>query len=50
MHLDRYIDEQALRFKARTDNDAGRFRHVMKSAPGRRNTYATLTGSRKPPK
>jgi hypothetical protein len=48
MHLDRYIDEQTLRFNARKDNDAGRFRNVKRAAPGRRITYASLTGSRKP--
>jgi hypothetical protein len=47
-HLDRYVDEQALRFNEREANDSERFATVMGRVPGRRITYASLTGSRKP--
>ena len=42
-HLDRYVDEQALRFNERDENDSGRFAKVMESVPGRRLTYILLT-------
>jgi hypothetical protein len=42
-HLDRYLDEQTLRFNARKKTDAERFAKVMKSVPGRRLTYDSLT-------
>ena len=46
-HLDRYVDEQSLRFNECEDTDSGRFKTVMGRVPGRRITYASLTGSRK---
>jgi transposase-like protein len=46
-HLDRYLDEQALRFNERKVNDRQRFGTVMGRVPGRRITYASLTGSRR---
>lgn len=43
-HLDRYLDEQTMRFNARKENDSTRFEQVMRGAPGRRITYKTLIG------
>lgn len=43
-HLSKYLDEQACRFNERKDSDSGRFAKVMKNVPGRRLTYAELTG------
>jgi transposase-like protein len=42
-HLDRYLDEQALRFNERKVNDRVRFVTVMGRVPGRRLTYIQLT-------
>jgi transposase-like protein len=42
-HLFRYPDEQAFRFNARKDTDAGRFEKAMRSVVGRRLTYKALT-------
>jgi transposase-like protein len=42
-HLDRFLDEQTMRFNARKGTDSERFRQVMASTPGRRLTYAQLT-------
>jgi transposase-like protein len=42
-HLDRYVDEQELRFNTRKDSDVVRFEKVLGQAPGRRLTYADLT-------
>lgn len=44
-HLGRYLDEQALRFNEREQNDGGRFRTVLSSVAGRRLTYKELTGN-----
>jgi len=44
-HLARYIDEEVFRFNNRGDNDAGRFREVLKTITGRRITYKGLTAS-----
>lgn len=44
-HLGRYLDEQALRFNERDDNDAGRFKSVLSSVSGRRLTYEELIGN-----
>jgi hypothetical protein len=44
-HLGRYLDEQSFRFNERDDNDAGRFKSVLSSVPGRRLTYKELTGN-----
>lgn len=41
-HLFRYLDEQAFRFNERTENDLGRFVHVLKNILGKRLTYAEL--------
>jgi len=46
MHLDAYLDEQTMRFKARETDDAGRFVQVMGNVPGRRVTYKSLIGQR----
>jgi transposase-like protein len=41
-HLFRYLDEQAFRFNERTENDLGRFVHVLRNILGKRLTYAEL--------
>jgi transposase-like protein len=43
-HLFRYLDEQALRFNERKDNDQGRFVKAITSIIGKRLTWAKLTG------
>ena len=43
-HLFRYLDEQAFRFNARKNNDAGRFVRVVASVAGRRLEYRNLIG------
>src|SRR5207249_3890437 len=43
-HLDAYLDEQAFRFNARTDNDNGRFNQTLSGIAGKRLTYDALTG------
>lgn len=43
-HLDRYLDEQTLRFNSRKGDDSARFVQVMKKTPGRRLTYKKLIG------
>ena len=43
-HLFRYLDEQALRFNARTLDDAVRFLSVLRTIVGRRLTYKELIG------
>lgn len=43
-HLFRYLDEESFRFNARKDNDAGRFREVVRQVVGKRLTYRALTG------
>jgi len=43
-HLDKYVDEQVLRFNHREENDGRRFRIVLSSAVDKRLTYAELTG------
>lgn len=48
-HLFRYLDEQAFRFNARKDTDAGRFVKALRSIVGRRLTYAALTGEHTSP-
>jgi transposase-like protein len=42
-HLFRYLDEQAMRFNMRENNDADRFAHVLRSVVGKRLTFAELT-------
>lgn len=42
-HLDRYLDEQTMRFNARKGDDQSRFQKVMARTPGRRLTYGALT-------
>jgi len=42
-HLMRYLDEQALRFNERHDNDAGRFATALGGIVGKRLTYQQLT-------
>ena len=37
------MDEQAFRFNARKDNDAGRFLKTLSQVAGRPLTYADLT-------
>lgn len=45
MHMDRYLDEQMFRFNNRIGhNDGTRFTKALSQAPGRRLTYAELTG------
>jgi transposase-like protein len=48
-HLFRYLDEQAYRFNARKDNDAGRFAGVLDTVTGRRVMYKELTGKEQRP-
>jgi transposase-like protein len=43
-HLQRYLDERVLTFNLRELNDYGRFENVLRSAVGRRLTWAELTG------
>lgn len=43
-HLFRYLDEQAMRFNERKDNDAGRFMSTLSRLAGRRLTWDKLTG------
>jgi transposase-like protein len=43
-HLFRYLDEQAMRFNERKDDDAGRFEHTVRQIVGRRVTWNQLTG------
>lgn len=43
-HLDRYVDEQALRFNLRQMNDSERFRTVVSATKDKRLTYRELTG------
>lgn len=43
-HLFRYLDEQAFRYNEHKGEDVTRFREVLKSAFGRRLTFADLTG------
>jgi transposase-like protein len=44
-HLDRYLDEQVFRFNNRIkQDDASRFRKVVKQLTGKRLTYTELTG------
>jgi transposase-like protein len=45
-HLDRYVDEQELRFNTRKDSDVVRFEKVLGQVQGRRLTYSDLTGQR----
>jgi transposase-like protein len=45
-HLDRYVDEQTLRFNTRQDSDVVRFEKVLGQVKGRRLTYSDLTGQR----
>jgi hypothetical protein len=44
VHLDRYLDEQTMRFNEREGTDGDRFADTMKRVTGRRVTYAELTG------
>lgn len=44
-HLDRYLDEQTMRFNARKGSDSSRFRQVMGGVNGRRIQYKHLIGS-----
>jgi transposase-like protein len=44
-HLFRYLDERAFTFNERALDDLGRFEKVLRSAAGRRLTYAELTAS-----
>ncbi len=43
VHLDRYLDEQTMRFNTRKGKDSERFERVMGATPGRRVTYDQLT-------
>ncbi len=43
-HLFRYLDEQSFRYNERKTSDRDRFILAMSQAPGKRLTYATLTG------
>jgi transposase-like protein len=43
-HLDRYLDEQTMRFNERGGNDGDRFRQVTAGIVGKRLTYKRLTG------
>ncbi len=43
-HLDRYLDEQGTRYEVRKQNEHARFDSAISGAPGRRLTYAELTG------
>lgn len=43
-HLFRYLDEQALRFNHRKQDDGERFLEVSRTVFGRRLTYSNLTG------
>jgi transposase-like protein len=43
-HLFRYLDERAFTFNERECDDLGRFEHVLRAAPGRRLTFAEVTG------
>lgn len=43
-HLFRYLDEQSFRYNERKGTDADRFEMVVAGAPGKRLTYARLTG------
>lgn len=45
-HLFRYLDERCFTFNMRGLTDLGRFTFVLRSAAGRRLTYAELTGQR----
>ena len=49
VHLQRYLDEQAFRFNERKTTDADRIGEMMKGVPGRRLTYAELTGEQTEP-
>ena len=44
-HLFRYLDEQAFRYNARKESDAGRFRAVARGILGKRLTYQQLITS-----
>jgi transposase-like protein len=44
-HLDRYLDEQTMRFNEREGNDGDRFRQVTAGIAGKRLTYKTLIGA-----
>lgn len=44
VHLDKFVDEQVLRFNEREENDGRRFRIVLSSVVDKRLTYAELTG------
>jgi transposase-like protein len=44
-HLDKYVDEQVLRFNHREENDGSRFRIVLSSVVDKRLTYRELTGN-----
>jgi hypothetical protein len=44
VHLDKFVDEQVLRFNEREENDGKRFRIVLSSVVDKRLTYAELTG------
>ena len=53
-HLERYVDEQVLRYNHRKDgdrklNDADRFKAVMSEVLGHRLTYSDLTGKSESP-
>lgn len=43
-HLFRYLDERVFTFNEREEDDLERFTRVLKGTPGRRVTYAELTG------
>ena len=43
-HLFRYLDEESFRFNERKNDDAGRFREVVRQIVGKRLTYRALTG------
>ncbi len=43
VHLDRYLDEQAMRFNTRQDTDGSRFGKLMAQTPNKRLTYKLLT-------
>jgi transposase-like protein len=45
-HLFRYIDERVFAYNLREMSDYGRFASVLKTASGRRLTYAEVTGQR----
>ena len=41
-HLNAYVTEKLFRFNEGTDNDGGRYRKLLGSAPGKRITYEEL--------